>query len=254
MNSMKRQQGQTLGGMILGILIAVVILGGAFWYFNQQKAPFQSEAVTKETLPVPEPEIIVPNDGLDSILHKNPEEWITDGDQTQPNQPVTTPDSGTNKKPEPDELGAFIEKDLAPKDNLIIDAKPVATPPATSAPVVEDKPAAVHKPADTKPTQPNKPSTEKKPAIEKKPDPVKAPVAVAKPAVKAGTLQAGAYRSAAQAEEQKVKLALLGYTANVVKADLGEKGIMYRVRLNVPDAKDTQTDLASKGVDVMVVR
>ncbi|MBP6563680.1 MAG: SPOR domain-containing protein [Neisseriaceae bacterium] len=237
---MKRQQGQTLGGMILGILIAVVILGGAFWFFSQQKAPFQPDVVTKEALPVPEPEIIVPNDGLDSILHKNPEDWITEGTDAQP-EPSAPVD-----KPVTDELGAFIEKDLAPKDNLVIDTKPVVVAPAAA-----DKPAAQAKPEQPKA---EKPKVEKKAEPAKKAEPSAKPADTAKAAAKSGTLQAGAYRTPEQAEEQKVKLALMGYTANVIKADLGEKGIMYRVRLSVPDTQVAKTDLAGKGVDVMTIR
>ncbi len=263
MNSMKRQQGQTLGGMILGILIAVVILGGAFWFFSQQKAPFQPEVVKKET-PVPEPEIIVPNDGLESILHKDPSEWL--GGEEEPTTPESVPDTkpeqpqidkpvestpGTpskqgGTKPAPDELGAFIEKDLAKKENLVVETKPAV--PAKADP----------KPVEKKPEPDAKPAAEKKPEPEKKADtPPKAdkkPIEQPKVAGKQGTLQAGAYRTPEQAEEQKVKLALMGYTANVIKSDLGEKGIMYRVRMGVADTQSAKADLAGKGVDVMVVR
>ncbi|MBP6116462.1 MAG: SPOR domain-containing protein [Neisseriaceae bacterium] len=270
MNSMKRQQGQTLGGMILGILITVVILGGAFWFFSQQKAPYQPEVVTKET-PAPQPEIIVPNDGLESILHKDPSEWLnseepqepaTTGEGAKPTEPVQpkvpakTPDS----KPTPDALGAFIEKDLAVKEHLVVESKPVTPVPAK----VEPKP--VEKKAEPTPAPAKQPEPTKKPEAaakpEPKPEPSKKPEAESKPATakkpveaaKGGTLQAGAYRTQGQAEEQKVKLALMGYTANVIKSDLGDKGIMYRVRMGVKDVQGAKADLAGKGVDVMLVR
>lgn len=255
MNSMKRQQGQTLGGMILGILIAVVILGGAFWFFSQQKAPFQPEVV-KQDAPAPKPEIIVPDDGLESILHKNPSEWLNKDEATDENnqpesvqKPVESVEGAKQpaNKTTPDELGRFIEKDLAKKEDLEV------TP---TTPEVKAEP----KPIETK-TEPKPPvDKEKKPEPAKKTDaetkqPVeKKPVEQAKAVTKSGTLQAGAYRTPEQAEEQKVKLALMGYTANVIKSDLGEKGIMYRVRMSVSDAQGAKADLASKGVDVMVVR
>lgn len=81
---------------------------------------------------------------------------------------------------------------------------------------------------------------------------VKAPEAKTPPIAKAGkqTIQLGAFKSEADAKAAWKKVskvpALSGKSPNIVRADLGDKGIFYRLRVSGVDAKSTCASLAGK--------
>jgi cell division protein FtsN len=58
-------------------------------------------------------------------------------------------------------------------------------------------------------------------------------------------LQAGAYQDAADADNQKAKIALLGLEARVKTATLADKGTVYRVRLGPYKSQDEATEVKS---------
>ena len=112
-------------------------------------------------------------------------------------------------------------------------------------------PGAGDKPADKPAVQPAKPDA--KPADAKPAD--------AKPAAAADDktkylLQAGAFKSQADAEAMKAKLALLGFNAAVSSADK-DGAPVYRVRIGPIDKLDeanrTRQTLAQSGVDASVM-
>lgn len=118
-------------------------------------------------------------------------------------------------------------------------------------PPAKDQLAA--KPVEEKPAE-TKPKAEPKPVATSKP----APKEEAKPAQTGGNVkvQLGAYRSEKEAQTafdgMKKKLpALSGKTPIVVRADLGDKGIYYRLRLggfaSDAEAKGFCKDLTAKG-------
>ena len=71
-------------------------------------------------------------------------------------------------------------------------------------------------------------------------------------------LQAGAFASAGDADNQKAKLALLGFEAKVETAELEGKGTMHRVRLGpygrLDDINRVRSTLASNNVDAALIR
>jgi cell division protein FtsN len=94
-----------------------------------------------------------------------------------------------------------------------------------------------------------------------------APVATpapAKPAEAAPTakesvfLQAGAYQSVSDADNQKAKLALLGFEANVASAQVAGKGTLYRVRIgpykSMAEATKAAGALSQSGVATSVIK
>ena len=71
-------------------------------------------------------------------------------------------------------------------------------------------------------------------------------------------LQAGAFGSAGDADNQKAKLALLGFEARVETVEVDGKGTMHRVRLGpygrLDDINRVRSTLASNGVDAALIR
>ena len=71
-------------------------------------------------------------------------------------------------------------------------------------------------------------------------------------------LQAGAFGSAGDADNQKAKLALMGFEARVETVDVDGKGTMHRVRLGpygrLDDINRVRSTLASNGVDAALIR
>lgn len=71
-------------------------------------------------------------------------------------------------------------------------------------------------------------------------------------------LQAGAFASAADAENMKARLALSGWEASIQQVPQPDKTVRYRVRLGPYDNTDelgrVKTELGSRGFDVAVIK
>ena len=71
-------------------------------------------------------------------------------------------------------------------------------------------------------------------------------------------LQAGAFASAGDADNQKAKLALLGFEAKVETVDIEGKGTMHRVRIGpygrLDDINRVRSTLATNGVDAALIK
>lgn len=94
------------------------------------------------------------------------------------------------------------------------------------------------------------------------PAPAQPPAAPAAPATPAARdifyLQAGAFQKAADADNLKAKLALLGVEASVQEADVADKGRMHRVRVGpiagTEEMNRIRNQLAQGGVQATVVK
>jgi cell division protein FtsN len=77
------------------------------------------------------------------------------------------------------------------------------------------------------------------------------------PAVPAYFLQAGAYGNAADADQVKARLALLGYEARILSVQEGEKAL-HKVRIgpykSLDELNTTRTRLTQSGVETMLVK
>lgn len=108
-------------------------------------------------------------------------------------------------------------------------------------------------PSEAKPV---KPPTEESKADAPKP----APVAPVPPAASTERfyLQVGAFQKPAEADNVKAKLTLQGYEAEVVEADIPEKGKMYRVRTGpyttLDEANKTRHQLAENGMQATMIK
>jgi cell division protein FtsN len=127
----------------------------------------------------------------------------------------------------------------APVQNEPVHSEPVAqTPPAPEKPVpVENKPVTVAK------TEAPKPKPEAAPAVSE--TPVTAPAG-------AYVLQIGAYKSVADAETAWKQYAskhadlIAGASHDVQKADLGDKGVWFRLRAGSYADKASAADMCDK--------
>jgi hypothetical protein len=71
-------------------------------------------------------------------------------------------------------------------------------------------------------------------------------------------LQAGAYQNAADAEDQRAKLALMGIEATMQSVEVPDKGTLNRVRLgpytSVDEMNQVKTELLKRGVSTAVIK
>lgn len=71
-------------------------------------------------------------------------------------------------------------------------------------------------------------------------------------------IQAGAFQNPADADNQKARLAILGFESNVEPTSLPDKGTFYRVRLgpytNIGELNKVRQALAQSGIDANLVK
>jgi len=71
-------------------------------------------------------------------------------------------------------------------------------------------------------------------------------------------IQAGSFQNPSEADNQKARLAILGFEASVEPANLPDKGTWYRVRLGpykkVEDINKIRQQLAQNGIDASLVK
>jgi cell division protein FtsN len=177
---------------------------------------------------------------------------------------VPTPFSSKNQPRSSEQDSAESQKNKDWNPNTVLQPKAPAEVPA--APGAE----AAHKPADKVPAEvvkaePAKP--EPRPAVTADPlgDLAKAKSGLSTPATPSGAasdpfdyvIQVGAYRSNADADAQKAKLALMGLDAKVSERDQGGRTV-YRVRLgpyaDKAAAEKVRTRLEGSGIENTLVR
>jgi cell division protein FtsN len=181
-----RQNGGTLLGVFIGLLIGVLMSFGVVWYMNRMPLPFRDKGIRDE----------------------RPIEPTANG------APAPLPGK-------PGDKPRFEFYKLLPGDagSTSAAAKPDANAPAAAA-----KPDATKAPAETE-TQ---------------------------------YLQAGSFQNAAEADNLKAKLALMGVDANVQEVDVADKGTMHRVRVgpfqNTDEMNRVRGLLSQNGVQTAPVK
>ncbi len=221
----RTQQGNMVTGMLIGVTVAVIALGGAYWFFNKQKPNY-------------------------SNLQKN-EEFAKQASNLESSQTETLTPAGASV-----EVPVFypVDRNAVP---VTASTEPIQSaqtnnngniswsdqPAASSNEGTKTNPSTTsgNKPVDTAKTQP--------PA--KKDENIKQ-------VAKRSYLQTGAFKDAREAEEQRAQLALMGVKAEVQSIDLGgSKGVFHRVRVgpftNETQLKKTQTSLRGNNIDSNIV-
>ena len=176
---------------------------------------------------------------------------------------VPTPFSNKNQPRSSEQDIAETQKNKDWNPNTILQPKPPADqPPSPIVPSAAIQPKPIEQPA----APVEAPKAEQRPAVSADPlgDLAKAKSGLSTPASGANAgdpfdyvIQVGAYRSAADADAQKAKLAMMGLDAKVSERDQGGRTV-YRVRLGPYDektaAEKVRTRLESSSIENTLVR
>jgi cell division protein FtsN len=235
--NIQSQRGGTLLGFVLGLVIGLIIALGVAMYVTKVPMPFSNKNLSRSA-------------DQDAVEAEKNKDWNPNGAiQSKPVTPEVPADTATANPaaavpgvPNPGAgapapaVTADPLADLAKKQNP--NAAPAASAPAAPAPA-----ASAPAPAATAPP----------------------PAATPQPANKAPAtndpftyfVQAGAFKSAADADAQKAKLSMMGIEAKVSEREQAGRAI-FRVRSGPFDDKDQaekiKARLDANGMDAALVR
>jgi cell division protein FtsN len=226
---LRAQQGNTLVGIVIGLVIGLVIAVVVALVISKGSSPFtdKSGKVGKPAEPTAG-QISDPNKpmyGNKDAVREAAREFAKEANQPAEGvPPPAAPPAHAPAQPPKDELQQVVERIEAAAKN-----KPAAAPAAAPA-----TPAAA--PAAAAAT---------------------APAAAAGEDKYVYYLQAGAFREMADAENQRAKLALMGFEA-AISDRTTDAGVLHRVRTGpytqVEAMNKARSKLSENGVDVSVVR
>lgn len=229
--STARQRGNTLVGIIIGLVIGLAIAVVVALAITKGATPFTDKGKTGKTADPTPGQVSDPN----KPMYGNKDAAHAAAADIAKSQKAP---QGAPQAPEGDALQQVVGK--------LTEAKPDAAP-------AQDTPAAP--PPVAHAVKPAAPANTAAPAAP-------AAAAAAKPA-DAGDdkfvyyLQAGAFRELADAESARAKLALLGFEA-AVSDRTTDTGVLHRVRMGPYNQVETMNKVRGKlsenGVDVAVVR
>lgn len=229
-SSIQSQRGGTLLGFILGLVIGLTVALGVAMYVTKVPMPFSNKNLSRSA-------------EQDAVEAQKNKDW--------------NPNSAIQAKPASPPEGAA---DGAPANAAATPASPAAPAVAADplADLVKNKslagtppPAATPQPAATQPA--SQPSSQ--PAAQ--PAAPQAPKASNSADPFTYFVQAGAFKSAPDADAQKAKLSMMGIEAKVSEREQAGR-IIYRVRSGPFDDKEQaekiKTRLDSSGMDAALVR
>jgi len=220
---LRAQQGNTLVGIVIGLVIGLVIAVVVALVISKGSSPFtdKSGKVGKPAEPTAG-QISDPNKpmyGNKDAVREAAREFAKEANQPAEGVP---PPAAPPAQPPKDELQQVVERIEAAAKN-----KPAAAPAAAPAAPAAAPPAAAAAPAA---------AGEEKYVY---------------------YLQAGAFREMADAENQRAKLALMGFEA-AISDRTTDAGVLHRVRTGpytqVEAMNKARSKLSENGVDVSVVR
>ncbi len=226
---MKKQRGGTLLGLVIGALVGLGIALTVAVYITKVPVPFMNKGPSS----TPESDAAEARKNKDwnpnaPLAGKNPARAAApsaSGELSLPAEPPTASDV-----PDP-----VLAPEEPKKPERVVKPPKTATAPAT--PVAPAAPAAAPTPAPTAVAKPARP-----PSADPLGDLAKA--RSESPAVSSGTsdpfnyfIQAGAYRTPEDAEQQRARLLLLGMQAKVTEREQAGRTV-YRVRVGPFDSKD----------------
>lgn len=250
--SQSKQTGGTFLGIVLGLIVGLAIAVVVALYITRAPTPFVSKVAPPATpdTGASQPQQYDPNRPLQG---KTPGQPVPQAAQpappnTAPGQTNSQTQSGMLEEPQIVEVPASGDNAngtaVAPKpaqDNGTA-AAPAKKPQGSSAPATT---AAGSAPKSTSPST----------AANAKPGSGAAPVAG--DANTGYFLQVGAYKTSADAEQQRARLAFQGFESKVTQRDAG--GVTYyRVRIGpfskFEDMNSSRQRLSDAGVDTAVIR
>ena len=227
-SNIQSQRGGTLLGFVLGLVIGLTIALGVAMYVTKVPMPFSNKNQSRSA-------------DQDAVEAQKNKDWNPNGAiQSKPVTPeapadatAANPAAATAGVPNPNAPAPAVTADpladMAKKQNS--NSTPAASAPAAPAPAASaPPPAATPQPANKAPAT-NDPFTY--------------------------FVQAGAFKSAADADAQKAKLSMMGIEAKVSEREQAGRAI-FRVRSGPFDDKDQaekiKARLDANGMDAALVR
>ncbi len=229
-SNIQSQRGGTLLGFVLGLVIGLTIALGVAMYVTKVPMPFSNKNQSRSA-------------DQDAVEAQKNKDWNPNGAiQSKPVTPeapadatAANPAAATAGVPNPNAPAPAVTADpladMAKKQNSNSTPTPAASAPAAPAPAASaPPPAATPQPANKAPAT-NDPFTY--------------------------FVQAGAFKSAADADAQKAKLSMMGIEAKVSEREQAGRAI-FRVRSGPFDDKDQaekiKARLDASGMDAALVR
>jgi cell division protein FtsN len=222
-SNIQRQRGGTLLGFVLGLVIGLTVALGVAMYVTKVPMPFSNKNQTRSA-------------DQDAVEAQKNKDWNPNGAlQSKPAAPAVPPDAAVA----PNTGAAGAAGGAATAGTPGPTGSSGATPPAANMPA----PAVTADPPIAAP----------------------APAATPQPATKAAAssdpftyfVQAGAFKSAADADAQKAKLSMMGIEAKVSEREQAGRAI-FRVRSGPFDDKEQAEKIKSRldasGMDAALVR
>ena len=227
-SKLQSQRGSTLLGFILGLVIGLTVALGVAMYVTKVPMPFNNKNQSRSA----------EQDAVESQKNKD---WNPNGAlQSKPATAETPADSSAapaSNAPAP-AVAADPLADLMKKSS----SGSAPASPAASAPAVAPPPAATPQPAPAPAASPATSPAANKAAAN---DPF------------TYFVQAGAFKSASDADAQKAKLSMMGIESKVSERDQAGRTI-YRVRSGPFDDKEQaekiKARLDASGIDAALVR
>ena len=219
-SNIQRQRGGTLLGFVLGLVIGLTVALGVAMYVTKVPMPFSNKNQTRSA-------------DQDAVEAQKNKDWNPNGAlQSKPAAPAVPPDAAA-----------------APNTGAAGAAATAGTPGSTGS--TGATPPAANMPAPAVTADP--------------PIAAPAPAATPQPATKAAAssdpftyfVQAGAFKSAADADAKKAKLSMMGIEAKVSEREQAGRAI-FRVRSGPFDDKEQAEKIKSRldasGMDAALVR
>ena len=219
-SNIQRQRGGTLLGFVLGLVIGLTVALGVAMYVTKVPMPFSNKNQTRSA-------------DQDAVEAQKNKDWNPNGAlQSKPATPEVPPDPAAS--PNASKPGTAAGAATAGTPGSASATPPAANPPAPA--VTADPPIAAPAPAAT-------------------PQPATKAAAASDPFTY--FVQAGAFKSAADADAQKAKLSMMGIEAKVSEREQAGRAI-FRVRSGPFDDKEQAEKIKSRldasGMDAALVR
>jgi cell division protein FtsN len=216
-SNIQRQRGGTLLGFVLGLVIGLTVALGVAMYVTKVPMPFSNKNQTRSA-------------DQDAVEAQKNKDWNPNGAlQSKPATPEVPPDAAAT----PNAGGAATPGTPGTQGSTGA-TSPAANPPTPA--VTADPPIAAPAPAAT-------------------PQPATKATAASDPFTY--FVQAGAFKSAADADAQKAKLSMMGIEAKVSEREQAGRAI-FRVRSGPFDDKEQAEKIKSRldasGMDAALVR
>ena len=216
-SNIQRQRGGTLLGFVLGLVIGLTVALGVAMYVTKVPMPFSNKNQTRSA-------------DQDAVEAQKNKDWNPNGAlQSKPATPEVPPDAAATPN-----AGGTATPGTPGTQSSTGSTSPAANLPAPA--VTADPPIAAPAPAAT-------------------PQPATKAAAASDPFTY--FVQAGAFKSAADADAQKAKLSMMGIEAKVSEREQAGRAI-FRVRSGPFDDKEQAEKIKSRldasGIDAALVR